>query len=83
VREIYLTPNGVARFRPNEIVLWLLENGNKTMNDIAIQDFSDEDRMEFAQLVGYSASGYGDLSYVSTRSMRAADKKAAALVAEQ
>jgi len=28
-------------------------------------DFSQEDREQFAQLIGYSLSGFGELSYVS------------------
>ena len=28
-------------------------------------NFSNEDHAEFAELIGYSVSGYGDLSYVS------------------
>ncbi len=34
------------------------------MNDLAVKDFSDEDRCQFAQLIGYSISGYEELSYV-------------------
>ncbi len=35
------------------------------LNRLACMDFSDDDRQQFAQLIGYSLSGYGDLqSYV-------------------
>jgi hypothetical protein len=35
------------------------------MNTLARMDFSDDDRQQFAQLIGYSLSGYGELqSYV-------------------
>lgn len=56
---------GVIRFKLNAIVQWLLDNGGKDLNDIARQDFTDADRTQFAQLIGYSVSGWGDLSYVS------------------
>ena len=35
------------------------------MNDLNSRVFSIEDREQFAQLIGYSVSGFGDLSYVS------------------
>ncbi len=38
------------------------------MNDLAIIPFDNEDREQFAQLIGYSLSGYGSLSYVSNDS---------------
>lgn len=60
----YTDEHGVERFVENEIVRWLLDNGRLDMNDIARQrHFSDEDRRQFAQLIGYSVSGYYDLSY--------------------
>jgi hypothetical protein len=35
------------------------------MNTLATMTFSDDDRRQFAQLIGYSLSGYGELrSYV-------------------
>lgn len=43
------------------------------MNDLACMEFSQEDREQFAQLIGYSLSGYGDLSYVSDESYDAAE----------
>jgi hypothetical protein len=56
-----------GRFKENKIVRYCLEN-NTDMNDIARQDFSDDDQMQFAQLIGYSIGGYGDLSYVTDES---------------
>jgi hypothetical protein len=57
--------NGVLRFKRNKIVEHLLDKGGIDMNDIARLDFSQEDREQFAQLIGYSHSGSGDLGYVS------------------
>ena len=56
--------HGVTRFKANAIVQYLLDNGPFDMNHLAVQDFSDEDRCQFAQLIGYSESGYETLSYV-------------------
>lgn len=56
---------GILRFKANAIVRHLLDNGGITLHDIAVMDFSREDREQFAQLIGYSHSGSVDLSYVS------------------
>lgn len=56
---------GVMRFKGNAIVQHLLDNGGIDMNAIAYLPFSDDDRQQFAQLIGYSLSGYGELHYVS------------------
>jgi len=38
--------------------------------------FNDEEREQFAQLIGYSVSGFGDLSYVSDETFETAWKMA-------
>jgi len=65
-----------GRFVENAIVVWLLDNGGIDLNDIACHPFSNEDREQFAQLIGYSLSGYGSLSYVSDDSYVKAEKMA-------
>lgn len=58
--------HGVLRFKPNAIVRHLLDaHPTCDMNRLACMDFTDDDRQQFAQLIGYSLSGYGDLGYVS------------------
>lgn len=46
-------------------MLFLLENGSHDMNKIAALPFTQEDREQFAQLIGYSLSGFSELFYVS------------------
>lgn len=58
-----------GRFVENKIVSYLLDNGGIDMNDLASLNFSNEDREHFAQLIGYSVSGYSSLSYVSDESV--------------
>ena len=65
--------NGVVRFKPNRIVEFLLDNGNYDLNDIARMDFTNEEREQFSQLIGYSLSGFSDLSYVSDDTCEIAD----------
>jgi len=66
--------DGAFRFKGNKIVRHLLDNGPFDMNDLAVQDFSDEDREQFAQLIGYSLNGFSELSYASNDTYHAACK---------
>ena len=65
---------GTARFKANAIVMYLLDTSVNDMNDLAVMDFSNEDREQFAQLIGYSLSGFGELSYVSDETYEAAER---------
>lgn len=60
--------NGVVRFQPNRLVVHLLEDGPFDMNHLAVwcrtRGIPDEERAQFAQLIGYSVSGFGELPYV-------------------
>lgn len=69
IQPLQLDDKGVLRFKKNAIVEHLLDNGGIDMNDLARKDFCREDREQFAQLVGYSLSGYADLWYVTTLPM--------------
>lgn len=59
---------GIPRFKCNAIVEFLLEFGQKHgmgLNELAAMPFSDDDRRQLAQLIGYSLAGYSELRYVS------------------
>ena len=56
------------------IVRFLLDAGPFDMNQLALMDFAPEEREQFAQLIGYSLSGFGELSYVSEEAYSAADR---------
>ena len=87
MQKIVKTDSGVVRFRENHIVSALLEEctkrGGLDLNKIAIGvatgRFNIEDQIQFAQLIGYSVSGFGDLSYAPRDMVLRADKKAEAL----
>lgn len=79
MQEIILDQNATIRFKANEIVRYILDNGGIDLNQLAILEFSQEDREQFAQLIGYSISGYHELSYVSDESAEAASKRASEL----
>ena len=57
-----------SRFVANDIVRYLLDNGGIDLNQIAVLPFSKEDIEHFYQLIGYSLSGYSELSEVSNDS---------------
>ena len=67
-----LQPIKDGRFEPNKIVQHLLDHGGIDLNALAVLDFSQEDREQFAQLIGYSVSGFGSLSYVREETYSAA-----------
>ena len=63
----------VFRFKANKIVRFLLDAGPFDMNMLSLMPFSEEDQEQFAQLIGYSVGGFGELSYVSDESTEKAD----------
>ncbi len=69
-----LQPIKDYRFVPNRIVEMLLNKGNTDLNEIALMDFTDQERMQFAQLIGYSLSGFGELRYTDDETYGAAEK---------
>lgn len=58
-------PEGVERFKGNKIVRFLLDAGPFDLNQLSLMPFAREDWVQFAQLIGYSACGWGELSYVT------------------
>lgn len=74
---------GVVRFKENAIVRDLLDAatdaGIMDLNKIGAANYSREDRVQFAQLIGYSVGGYSELSYVSNKDYAAAESAAESL----
>lgn len=68
IQPLYVDGNGTTRFKPNKIVEFLLETCRARcgiyMNELAMMDFSQEDREQFAQLINYSLGGFSELSCV-------------------
>ena len=79
IQPIVKDGHGTVRFKENKIVSDLLDCASKhglSLNDIAIRDYSNEDRQQLAQLIGYSLSGYSELrSYVDDAAYAAAVAK--------
>ncbi|MBK9580323.1 MAG: hypothetical protein IPO40_24930 [Fibrobacteres bacterium] len=80
IQPLSLDSRGVMRFKENKIIRNMLDRatqkGIMDLNSIACEDYSQEDRQQFAQLIGYSLSGYGELSYVDDSSFATASEMA-------
>lgn len=74
IQPIETDAAGNPRFKENAIVRYLLEHGPHDMNHLARKEFSKEDRQQFAQLIGYSLRGYGELNYVDDDAYEAAEQ---------
>ena len=75
----------VIRFKQNKIVRMLLDTHKLNLNDIAKMNakgiFNNDDYTQLMQLIGYSVSGYGELSTSPEETVREADRIAAELSA--
>lgn len=65
MQPVVTDENGTKRFKENKIVRYLLDAGGIDMNKLAMMPFDQNDREQFAQLIGYSLNGFSELSYVS------------------
>jgi hypothetical protein len=72
---------GVIRFKGNAIVNWLFETGKLNLNEVSALvrrgTFPEEDYVQLTQLLGYSVSGWGDLSTSPPEMVEEADRIAA------
>lgn len=80
LQPIALDEHGVARFKRNGIVRFLLDKGPFDLNKLCVMQFSDEDWEQFSQLIGYSVGGFSDLSYVSNAAAEEAQEIAERLI---
>lgn len=65
---------GTIRFRRNQIIDYLYSKGLFDLNALAVMEFDKADRIQIAQLLGYSVSGFGDLPYADADVVALADK---------
>jgi hypothetical protein len=66
--------SGTLRFKPNAIVRYLLLKAGSELDDPELEEFSQEDREQFAQLLGCSLAAFGAMSCASAESYVAASK---------
>lgn len=73
IQPVELDAKGVLRFKANAIVRHLLDtHTTEDLNTLCMLPFSKDDREQFAQLIGYSVSGAGSLSYISDETYESA-----------
>ncbi len=97
MQPVYKDENGTLRFKENKIVRYMLDHGinlidarynekfgrnGLSLNKLAMYDFPQEDWEQFYQLIGYSISGYHELSKVSDESCEEASRLAKELSPE-
>lgn len=62
IQPLEVDAKGTLRFKRNAIVEHLLDSHPTCdLNKLAVMDFTNEDRQQFAQLIGYSLDGYSEL----------------------
>lgn len=74
LQPLEINEDGILRFKKNAIVRFLLDAGPFDMNSIACIPFSQEDREQFVQLIGYSLDGFGELSYIRDEIYKQAER---------
>lgn len=79
LQPITVDGDGVAWFKENAIVRYLLDHGGIGLNQLAELSFSQEDREQFMQLIGYNVHGFHELSFVSDETALAASETATKL----
>lgn len=86
MQPIGMDSRGVARFKANAVVEWMLETAMEAklfdLNTIGRRGFDIDELEHLMQLIGYSASGYSSLGFVTEESAREADLAAAAVIKE-
>jgi hypothetical protein len=77
MQPIFVDEEGTCRFRQNHIVRFMLDAGPFDLNQLScLPNIPREDWEQFAQLIGYSINGFGELSYVSEESYEKAEAEA-------
>jgi hypothetical protein len=84
MQPLVVDDHGVVRFKANRIVRFLTDTARLDLNQLrAVPGFRPEDWEQFNQLIGYSVSGYGDLSTSGANTVARADALAEQLLAER
>ena len=82
MQPLYIDEHGTKRFKQNDIVDYILDKGSISLNDLAGENFSQDDWEQFYQLMGYSLNGFGELHRVSDDTYEKAEKLSESNVSE-
>ena len=79
IQPIGFDDEGTIRFKKNEIVRFLLDQGPFDLNGLSMMmqngQFTNDDYTQLMQLIGYSVDRYGELSSSPKKIVKKADKK--------
>ncbi len=75
IQPLYEDDCGVFRFKENAIVKFLKETSSFDLDMLHKMPFSVEDWEQFMMLLGYSLTGFGELSFVREETYERAEKK--------
>lgn len=80
-QPLVVDPYGVVRFMENRMVSYLLDAARRSGVDLdalasmrVAGHFTDAEAQQLSQLIGYSVSGYGELSYVNEEDLQRVDE---------
>jgi hypothetical protein len=73
MQPVEFDDSGVLRFRGNKVVEYLFETRAINLNTIPTRALPAEDVEQFWQMLGYSLSGYQDLSFIREETKRSLD----------
>lgn len=79
-QPLVVDKQGTVRFRENKIVSFLLDNGSWDLNKLCVMEWPEGDYTHLMQLIGYSVSGYGELSTSPPDLVEVADALAAGMI---
>ncbi|MNW03269.1 hypothetical protein D3C71_1991770 [compost metagenome] len=85
MQPVVMADDQTVRFKRNQIICDMQELCAKhglDLNEIACRDYSKDDRSQLMQLIGYSVSGYGNLSCSRAKHVMRADEKADKILSE-
>lgn len=83
IQPIIKDEHDTLRFQRNEVVRYLLDHGGIDLNQLALIGFPQADQEQFAQLIGYSLSGFGELDYASKETCDLAEEMASNLAVSE
>ncbi len=86
MQPMVVAKDGCTRFQANRLVVALLDAAGKhglDLNWMCSLDAPRSDWEQFAQLIGYSISGFSELSYVRDATYERAAEKAAKVTAAE
>lgn len=65
VQPLVRDADGIIRFKPNKIIVFLMNTSKFDLNDLLYMEFSAEDYVQLAQLMGNSLKYLSELPYVT------------------